>query len=203
MTEDELSQIEARTRRATPGPWRWWTSNSFRRLLSSDPSGKDGDVLSGTIQRSDGHPDVLVSEDDASFIQHAREDVPALVAEVRRLQALRPDISSFEPIKLSAFEQEDTSDNLVWTPTKTGQAVDRLRDKLASAGFELGSANLGRNNEGLFWVFSAWVNDRVITFHAKVPDVTFAEDATIDDVVRRLIAHVYRQGSTDARDPAL
>ena len=28
----------------TPGPWRWWTSNSFRRL-SSDATGKDGDVL--------------------------------------------------------------------------------------------------------------------------------------------------------------
>ncbi|WP_212646411.1 hypothetical protein [Delftia sp. PE138] len=41
----------------TPGPWEWWTSNSFRRL-SSKATGKDGDVLYATVQPSDGHPDV-------------------------------------------------------------------------------------------------------------------------------------------------
>ncbi len=51
----------------TPGPWRWWTSNSFRRL-SSDATGKDGDVLSATVSRSDGHPDLIVSEADMKLI---------------------------------------------------------------------------------------------------------------------------------------
>ncbi|MDX4957271.1 hypothetical protein [Delftia acidovorans] len=41
----------------TPGPWEWWTSNSFRRL-SSAATGNDGDVLYATVQPSDGHPDV-------------------------------------------------------------------------------------------------------------------------------------------------
>lgn len=34
----------------TPGPWRWWTSCSFDRL-SSDETGKDGDVLYATKYR--------------------------------------------------------------------------------------------------------------------------------------------------------
>lgn len=43
--------------KTTPGPWRWWTSCSFRRL-SSEATGRDGDVLHAVTQRSDGHPDV-------------------------------------------------------------------------------------------------------------------------------------------------
>ena len=45
--------------RWTPGPWRWWTSNSFRRL-SSDATGGDGGVLCAVVQHSDGHPDVYL-----------------------------------------------------------------------------------------------------------------------------------------------
>lgn len=41
----------------TPGPWKWWTSCSYRRL-SSEATGHDGDVLHAVVQRSDGHPDV-------------------------------------------------------------------------------------------------------------------------------------------------
>jgi len=43
----------------TPGPWMWWTSCSFRRL-SSQVTGRDGDVLHAVVQRSDGHPDVVL-----------------------------------------------------------------------------------------------------------------------------------------------
>lgn len=43
--------------KTTPGPWKWWTSCSFRRL-SSEATGRDGDVLCAVTQRSDGHPDV-------------------------------------------------------------------------------------------------------------------------------------------------
>ena len=43
--------------KTTPGPWKWWTSCSFRRL-SSEATCRDGDVLHAVTQRSDGHPDV-------------------------------------------------------------------------------------------------------------------------------------------------
>lgn len=86
MNEAKLREIEERARAATPGPWRWWTSNSFRRL-SSDATGKDGDVAHAFTHPVDRHPDISIREADQAFIAHARGDVPALVAEVRRLQA--------------------------------------------------------------------------------------------------------------------
>lgn len=54
--------------RFTAGPWRWWTSNSVRRL-SSDATGKDGDVLEA--QHSSGLASVRVSDVDASLIASA------------------------------------------------------------------------------------------------------------------------------------
>lgn len=59
----------------TPGPWRWWTSNSVRRL-SSDATGKDGDVLEA--QHSSGLASVRVSDADAALIAAAPHMVSAL-----------------------------------------------------------------------------------------------------------------------------
>jgi hypothetical protein len=47
------------------GEWEVWTSNSFRRitaLYEDFRHGPDGGVLSGTIQHSDGHPDLSMNE---------------------------------------------------------------------------------------------------------------------------------------------
>lgn len=52
----------------TPGPWAWSTSNSWRRLSSA---ARDGNVLCPTVQRSDGHPDVVVSEADMALMAAA------------------------------------------------------------------------------------------------------------------------------------
>lgn len=66
----------------TPGPWRLWTSNSFRRI-SSDASGADGDVLHAVVQCSDGHPDLCFPNGgfngpDARLIAAAPELLEAL-----------------------------------------------------------------------------------------------------------------------------
>ena len=53
----------------TPGPWRWWTSCSFNRL-SSDATGKDGDVLRG-VKYSDGVCGVEGCEADMRLIAAA------------------------------------------------------------------------------------------------------------------------------------
>lgn len=90
MTEEELAAIETRCDAATRGPW----------LLDDS-----GDIYSagGTYTKYD-REGYLHTEwngaicivdsgvyppwgDDAAFIAHAREDIPALIAEVRRLQA--------------------------------------------------------------------------------------------------------------------
>jgi hypothetical protein len=73
MTDDELKAIEARAHAATPGPWE----------------GFDGYVLVpsvGAVEFVTDNPSFGDSSNDTEFIASARTDVPALVAEVRRLQ---------------------------------------------------------------------------------------------------------------------
>ena len=56
--------------KVTPGPWRWWTSCSWRRL-SSVATGKEGDVACPYVSKTDGHPDLNISEADMQFIECA------------------------------------------------------------------------------------------------------------------------------------
>lgn len=62
----------------TPGPWEWWTSNSYRRL--SGPDGKDGGVLHATVLR-DGQPDVVCRDADRALIAAA----PNLLATLKEI----------------------------------------------------------------------------------------------------------------------
>lgn len=83
MSEDELATIEARANAASPEPW----------AMAVDDDG----CLCVRIGQSPGYTDVLYMGDlevtlptdhaNADFIAAARADVPALVAEVRRLRA--------------------------------------------------------------------------------------------------------------------
>jgi hypothetical protein len=75
MSDEELDVIEARIKEATPGPWASFvegrdhtSGSSFIRTPVSDIE------LSGAT----------VSDQD--FIAHARDDVPRLLREVRRLR---------------------------------------------------------------------------------------------------------------------
>jgi hypothetical protein len=76
-----IDEIEARANAATPGPWR------DRHDVCSEVWGQapDSQTCSMQIARV-GHAqfDVL----NAAFIAAARTDVPALIAEVRRLRKL-------------------------------------------------------------------------------------------------------------------
>lgn len=86
MTEDELSAIEARAQAATEGPWeagpngmaRPWEANG----IVVRPAGEFpyGEWIGDFGRRGD-----MDRIANAKFIAHARADVPALVAEVRRL----------------------------------------------------------------------------------------------------------------------
>jgi len=94
MTQEELDAIKARCEAATAGPWHWsgdypsdapcphgtdWTDHGPDLTSSTDPvitsSGYDASSLD-------------VSDADAEFIAAARSDVPALLAEIERLEAL-------------------------------------------------------------------------------------------------------------------
>ncbi|WP_051937003.1 hypothetical protein [Erwinia sp. 9145] len=65
----------------TPGPWKWFTSNSHIRL-SSILSGKDGDVLYAYKDKT-GFPHVSCNKEDMALIAAA----PELLEACLRIQA--------------------------------------------------------------------------------------------------------------------
>jgi len=84
MTEDELDAALQRAEAAGPGPW--WSSWEGRDHES-------GDSFVGTGTPGDRGPDLYISADGVpapvevlDFVAAARQDVPALVAEIRRLR---------------------------------------------------------------------------------------------------------------------
>lgn len=80
MTDEQLAAIEQRVQAATPGPWRVEQKDGDRYLYDTSDT-----AMMCDMQYYPWAPD---EEGDWQFIAHAREDVPALLAEVRRLQAL-------------------------------------------------------------------------------------------------------------------
>jgi hypothetical protein len=70
-------------------PWTVWTSNSFRRITSHE--GGDGDVLSGTIQRADNHPDLSMNARDLNSLVNVMNSVPALLTELGQLLGIFSD----------------------------------------------------------------------------------------------------------------
>lgn len=80
MTQDELDRLEALAKAATPGPWYQVYEGSSDWTVY----GPDDDVKSV----ANLHRWHQVECPDAAFIVAARDAVPALVAEVRRLRAL-------------------------------------------------------------------------------------------------------------------
>ena len=90
MTEDELAAAEARAAAATPGPWErcdagTWQHGRYRRTEVFVRRPDDDVAIASDILDPESDE---VSDANADFIAHARTDVPALVAEVRRLRAV-------------------------------------------------------------------------------------------------------------------
>lgn len=79
MTETELREIQARCEAASPGPWRACiegrdheSGTSFVMTGEGPGRGEDLEIPAATTA-------------DMDFIAHARQDIPRLLAEVRRL----------------------------------------------------------------------------------------------------------------------
>jgi hypothetical protein len=71
----DLDAIEARANAATPGPWDFYEEGSTMFVSCGVTQYGEALYLAGDIE----------NREDATFIAAARSDVPALVAEVRRL----------------------------------------------------------------------------------------------------------------------
>ncbi len=81
LSDDELARIEARCNAATPSPWiayvegRDHTSgSSFIKTGPPKQRGQDIELTGATVE-------------DHDFIAGARQDIPRLIAEIRRLRS--------------------------------------------------------------------------------------------------------------------
>jgi hypothetical protein len=88
FTPEALDTIEARANAATKGPWFATAEGQVHRHT---PGGRKGwwvpeheDIGGGNFGGEGGG--YYMEAADAEFIAHAREDIPALVAELRRLR---------------------------------------------------------------------------------------------------------------------
>lgn len=88
MTDEELSAIKARAEAATEGPWESvqdyydgpWYMLYEQRCVGDD---KASDLF-------DGRSHYLIdAPNNAAFAAHAREDIPALLAEIERMKTER------------------------------------------------------------------------------------------------------------------
>lgn len=90
ITAERLSQIEAEADAATPGPWRRQVSACDHEDDTHTAIKGGGGLLSDCIER----------EEDATFIANARQNIPDLIAEVRRLQAFCAPTNGVDPAEV-------------------------------------------------------------------------------------------------------
>jgi hypothetical protein len=81
LSDQELAEIERQCELSTPGPWKSYVEG--RDHVSGDSfimTGREDIYLTGA------------TVNDQDFIASARQDVPRLIREIRRLRALHGDL---------------------------------------------------------------------------------------------------------------
>ena len=89
----DLEAIKARAAAATEGPWEWDDPTIGQHWSRPEPWATvvDDEVNCGGYCYG-GSSSPIKSDADGQFIAHAREDIPALVAEVERLREEREEL---------------------------------------------------------------------------------------------------------------
>jgi len=80
LSDAELDEIEARARAATPGPWTSFVEGRDHQ------SGSDFIMTGPDTNRGEDIELLGATAADQDFIAASRQDVPRLVAEIRRLR---------------------------------------------------------------------------------------------------------------------
>lgn len=111
MTPEQLNEITARHEAATPGPWKHDDGDTWGDYSIYAPNREFLANIGGPIQVIE-----IVSDTDkanAEFIAHARQDIPNLVTEVKRLAAERDtwknDVEGLEDRIIKAQHERDLS----------------------------------------------------------------------------------------------
>jgi hypothetical protein len=83
----DLDAIEARASAATEGPWLVEEADDVWELYAQRDRTHHGYKLAKCMKSGQPYAEYWPNERDAAFISHARQDIPALIAEVRSLRA--------------------------------------------------------------------------------------------------------------------
>lgn len=89
MKESELKVIEDRSKSSTPGPWKSFVEG--RDIQSADSFLMTGLADDEDIWSDKRGNDIYLTGAtiaDQDFIAHARQDIPKLISEIKRLQSL-------------------------------------------------------------------------------------------------------------------
>jgi hypothetical protein len=99
VTDDELAAMDKRIAAAAPAPWYGWLetrhSTGGESYIEIAPDADEDNEIyisrfAGTRELKSPNAQL---DADIDFIAHAREDMPRLIAEIRRLRGLLPEES--------------------------------------------------------------------------------------------------------------
>ena len=130
MTPEELNAIEDRVNDASPGPWHTKGAGG----LYMDGTSPSAEVVIPDPPYRLHNP--YWTHGDAEFVAHARSDVPALVAEVRRLGTMLTQVQELaawlEDCAVHAYQQSctrpTTANGYSYACRAYTDAAERLRD---------------------------------------------------------------------------
>ena len=81
LSEKKIEEIKKRCDAARPGPWKSYVEGR------DHDSGSNFIMIGEGASRSDDDIELLgETVEDQDFVAHAREDIPALIAEIERLK---------------------------------------------------------------------------------------------------------------------
>ncbi len=119
MNEKELAEIEARAEAATPGPWDIGHEAPPLYAGNNCITAKLGERVAIIFEANHN----FELDNSANFIAHARQDVPALVAEVRRLTNL------LEALEFLTEDETGMLSDAPLTPDKLVEILRLLKDQ--------------------------------------------------------------------------
>lgn len=114
LTDEQLTEMEARCNAATPGPWETRGNDcpeAIQNVYANCYS-------VATVRLYPGGDRLLVRTANAEFIAHARSDIPALLAEVRALKAeLVGRVEGYDPEERTPMKGERYACQYRWIGT--------------------------------------------------------------------------------------
>ena len=122
LTDQQLADIQAREAAATLGPW---FADGHEILVGTADDITRGSMWIGETCTTE-LPDWGAA--NAEFVAHARTDVPALVAEVRRLRAVERAVR--EQVRDATVSLETLHDQLVFDNPDAADALQAITDRL-------------------------------------------------------------------------